>query len=324
MTNRKKSLEIDDIAAAWAARLDRGPLSKEEESALQEWLTRDSRHLGAYARARAVLASTDRARALGTPFGAAPVLEGVSQRVTRRRVLVIGGAAALATCVAVIASFTPRAYARSFRTGIGQRRIVSLPDGSTVTLNTSSSIDVRYTPEHRAVALLDGEALFDVAKEPGRPFLVNTSYIDVLAVGTSFAVEFLSDEPVRVLVRDGTVDVMRPGAPVAEAVRITANTRIIAPADGPIVAESVSAAEMDRELAWLAGQLAFEGETLQEAAEEFARYSRLRIIIENHSVGRKTITGLFAANDPVGFAEAVAKSLGLHVTVEGNQITLSR
>jgi transmembrane sensor len=128
---------------------------------------------------------------------------------------------------------------------------------------------------------------------------------------------------VQVLVREGVVEVKRPDAPVAPPVRLAANTRASAPADAPIVAASVAPAEVTRALAWRVGRIAFEGETLKEAAAEFARYSDTRIEIDAPDVENQTVAGLFVSNDPVGFSKAVAASFKLHMEVSDHEIRLS-
>ena len=92
----------------------------------------------------------------------------------------------------------------------------------------------------------------------------------------------------------------------------------------PIAPVKLSRDEVTRELAWKAGRIAFEGETLADAAQAFERYSDTRIIIQDPSIGREEITGLFASNDPVGFARAAALSLDLKATVGPNEVRISR
>jgi transmembrane sensor len=324
MEKRTPSRQVDDIAADWAAKIDGRPLSNEEEVALEAWLAVDPRHLGAYAKARAVALHTDRARALGVNFDPAtfaprPVLR------PSRRVMLMGGAAAAAATVALVTGTT--FYLRSVEgvaTGLGETRVVSLEDGSVVTLNTQSEIEVRYTAERRGIVLVQGEALFDVAKNKNRPFVVEAGDTQVRAVGTSFTVERLPGGPVQVLVREGVVEVKRPGVPVAPAVRVAANTRAIAPSNAAIAAFAVAPSEVSRALAWREGRLAFEGSTLRDAAASFARYSDTQIVIDDPAVASETITGLFVSNDPVGFARAVALSLNLRVQVGEGQVRLSR
>ena len=146
----------------------------------------------------------------------------------------------------------------------------------------------------------------------------------VRAVGTCFNVRALPNQPVQVLVREGIVEVKRPGVAVAPTVLVAMNSRAIAPQDAPIVAKPVETAEVGRELAWRVGRLAFHGETLAEAASQFARYSDVRIQIDDPEVANQKVTGLFVSTDPVGFANAVAVSFDLHTEIGDNQIRITR
>ncbi|MEI9988600.1 MAG: FecR domain-containing protein [Rhizomicrobium sp.] len=244
---------------------------------------------------------------------------------SRRRVLWGGGIAAGVAGLAVagrplLQSFGGDRYA----TRVGEMRVVPLNDGSLISLNTQSEVVVRYSKSRRDIDLIQGEALFDVAKNAQRPFIVHAGDIAVRAVGTSFTVRVLPSQPVQVLVKEGVVEVTRPDIPVAPPVRAAANTRAIAPANAPIVAKPVETAEVERALAWRDGRIAFHGETLGTAADEFARYSDIRIRIDDPSVAQERITGLFLAGDPIGFANAVAVSFDLRVAVADNEVRLLR
>jgi transmembrane sensor len=328
MAGRETSQVIDAKAADWAARVDRGPLSAPEQSALDAWLAGDSRRLGAYAKARAVFAHVQRARALGPGFDAAdfaepPPARAVPSAPSRRRVLWLGGGAAAAAVVAVGGGL--RLRGDRFQTRLGEVRLVPLADGSSITLNTASRVAVAFSRTERRVRLIEGEALFEVAKDPARPFLVEAGDTQVRAIGTSFTVRCLADSPVQVLVRQGVVEVKHGLAPAAApAVRVAANTRAVASADGAVAASSMAPSQVTRELVWREGLLAFEDVTLEQAAAEFARYSDTRIVIDDPAVARETVTGLFSSNNPSGFAKAVASTLDLRAEAAPGQVRLSR
>jgi transmembrane sensor len=325
MVNRQTSQEIDERAAEWAARIDRGALTEGEEAALETWLAEDTRHVGAYAKARAVLLHTERARALGGAFFETASKAATSSQVPKRGASWFAGVAAAAlTCVAVAATLMLHSSKDRFSTRLGETRVIPLDDGSVVTLNTASSVVVSFTRGQRRIELVEGEALFDVAKDPARPFLVAAGDTEVKAIGTSFTVQRLLGKPTEVLVREGLVEVKRPELPVVPVVRVAANNRATAPVDAAIETHAVPAQVVARELAWRVGRIAFEGETLREAAAAFERYSNIRVVIADSRIADETIAGLFVSNDPVGFAKAVALSLGLHAEVSGGEVRLSR
>lgn len=327
---RETAQEIDLKAAEWIAKVDRG-LSPQEERALDAWLAGDPRRVGAYGKMRATALHTERARALGPSFDPADFHSGRTDqpRLSRRGVLLAGGgaiAASAAGLAAVNVLFSETG--RRFGTQIGEVKVTPLEDGSVMTLNTASRVVVDFTDDQRAIRLLEGEALFDVASDAARPFVVDAGGTVVRAVGTSFTVRKLADTPIKVLVREGVVEVSRraPAAASAPPVRAVANTVVLAPAvtGAAIEATAVAPAAVGRELAWREGRIAFEGETLREAARQFARYSETRIVIDDPAIAAEEVSGLFQANDPVGFARAVAVSFGLHAEIRADEVRIRR
>jgi transmembrane sensor len=316
--------QIEDIAAEWAVKTDAGPLEAGEQAALDAWLDAETRHLGAFARARAALAFASADRLAGTQ----DLRKWVSQPPAHSRRKFVMAAAGMAACGAGAILAAPwmlsQPEGQSYSTRIGETQIVPLADGSIITLNTNSKVLVDYTNNRRDISLLQGEALFDVAKNRQRPFFVLAGGAEARAVGTSFAVRSLPGQAVQVLVREGIVEVKRPDTPVAPPVRLAANMRAIVPADAPIRVEPMTPDEVARLLAWREGRIAFEGETLKEAAAEFARYSNTHIVIDAPGMENRTVAGLFVANDPVGFSEAVAASFKLRMEVSDHEIRLSR
>ncbi|MGE5565209.1 MAG: FecR family protein [Parcubacteria group bacterium] len=307
----RSSAEIDDAAAEWAARADAGALEPHEAEALNAWLAEDPRHLGAYARAGAVLAHFDKARALGPDFEPA-----VAPAPTRR-----GALSALAATVAITAGAGAITYSLVFRrysTKVGEMRRVALPDGSTVTLNTASTVVVDFVNGRRNVRLERGEALFSVARG-ARPLEVEAGGVRLKASDALFNIRRHEGRQVEVLVCNGVVDVA-DGANVA---RLPKATIAYARPAAPVSAKPVNGDDVQRKLAWREGMIAFHGETLAEAADEFARYSDQRIVIDDPEVARRTVVGLFVANDPAGFAKAVATSFGLRADTVPDGVRLT-
>ncbi|EGF91176.1 fecR family protein [Asticcacaulis biprosthecium C19] len=314
--------EIDATAADWAARADRG-LTPAEDAELDAWLGEDPRRAGAYARARAVSAYSERAAALGPAYDPRR-FEGRKKIVTRREWLMGGGAVAAGLGAAAWVGLSMTGRGQAHLTHVGEMKVVPLDDGSVISLNTHSHIRVAYSHNRRAIHLDDGEALFDVVKDAARPFVVLAGETEITAVGTSFVVRRLAGLPVQVLVREGIVDVRQTAQPVATTLRLPAMNRAEASDSGPIRRLAVAPTEVERAMAWREGRIAFEGDTLRQAAAEFARYSDTRIVIEDPQIARETVTGLFQANDPVGFSKAVAVSFGLRTQIREKQVRLYR
>ncbi len=303
--------------------MDRGALSDEQQRTLEAWLSKDRRHLGAYARARAVAAHFDRSRALGASFDPRQYRESRWMWLRHGRSPWVAGALA-AGIAALVVGVILRAPSGEFATQRGEIRLVPLADGSAITLNTETTLDVAYTKSARNVELVGGEALFDVAKDKSRPFIVHAGDTRIRAVGTSFTVRRWPGEKVRVLVREGVVEVTQDVTANAAPIRVSAQSQALSEPRAPTAIAPVPMPQIDRELAWRQGMISLDGRTLREAAAEFGRYSSTAIIIDDPSIADRTVTGLFAANNPVGFARAVATSMSLEVEVDTNAVRLSR
>ena len=321
---RETAQSIDETAAAWTARIDRG-LTADEQTELNAWLGGDARRIGALARARALWLHSDRAAALGAPpVAEAPEEEDApASRFSRRTALLGGGA--IAASLALAAALPAILHrGRQIATNIGEIRRVPLGDGSVATLDTDSLMETAFTEGLRTVRLLSGVAYFEVAHDPARPFVVEARDVAVRAVGTAFSVRNLAGAPVSVVVSEGKVAIRR-GAEAA-TVPLVANMR----ADIPVAALSAAIArpltpdDLGRALAWREGMLAFEGETLAAAAARFRRYGGPAIEIDDRRLAGEPISGLFSASDPRGFAHAVAVSLDARVSEDGQAIRLER
>jgi len=362
----QQSDKIDEQAAVWAARVAGGNLTPDEQSCFDLWHAADIRHVGAFARAQAILLRVGRLRAVGAEAlraaipeipsalmapeppqdvadsqanksGAAihdaPPAMTRSSAWTRRRVMLTGSAAASLAAAGIVGAamiwndrsrtFVVAPPVEYFATRIGETRSVRLADGSVITLNTNSKVSVSYTETIRNIHLDQGEALFKVAKNKTRPFIVTASDTVVRAVGTSFTVRVLPERPVQVLVQEGVVEVTHRGVRSSKPVRAVAETQTVVAANAPIAVRAVPRIQVERDLAWRYGQISFENETLADAAVEFARYSDTRIAVDP-AISNRTITGMFAANDPVGFAKVVASVLNLHVETDSREVWIVR
>lgn len=327
---REPAGTIDDTAAEWVARLDRG-LSEAERAHLESWLAGDTRRQGALARAKAIWLHADRAASLGSGIGDAsaepePEADPRSDRVSRRRILAGGSALAASLALGAIAVPVLIRRSRRFRSNVGEIRRVPLGDGSVVTLDTDSVIETAFSDAERHVHLISGTAYFEVAHDKARPFLVQARDVTVRVLGTAFSVRALAGAPIAVMVSQGHVAISRKAAD-AQKLNLTPNMRAILPdaipAEAPIgTVASIEPDALQRALAWRDGMLAFEGETLGDAVSRFRRYGGPSIEVEGAALARQPISGLFTANDPRGFAKAVAISLDAVVREDGNTIRL--
>jgi transmembrane sensor len=191
-----------------------------------------------------------------------------------------------------------------YRTHAEDQLTATLPDGSTVRLNTGTQVRVRLTRAFRDVELLQGEALFTVAKDKHRPFRVTSLGSEIRAVGTAFNVDRRHDVTT-VTVLEGQVEV----APVAAALRLhsqgdgsVADVIRLAPTQQARVAAEgrlVTKRTVDvREItAWTHPMLKFSDEPLRDVIAEFNRYNTTRLVLNDDELGAVRVSGVFSAAD---------------------------
>lgn len=212
--------------------------------------------------------------------------------------------AASACFVVVLAGwFALGTRGQVIETDLTERRQVMLDDGSVVQLEPETLLRVKFVDHERRVALERGRALFRVAKDTQRPFLVSSGHTSVRAVGTAFGVEN-NRRGVIVTVAEGKVAVARtrddgaaPGQqPSMPAdVLLTAGQQITVKDSGAV--ETVRAVDTTRALAWAEGQLVFENETLAHVVTEFNRYNRTQLRISDDQLASRRVSGVFEATD---------------------------
>jgi transmembrane sensor len=313
---RENADSIDSAASEWVAKIDRG-LKQEERIAFEQWLGADSRCRGALAHAQAVWRNLDRAqvfRIADEARRAPPVVKGRRSRA--------GAYAAALLAVIVSVGIWVNYTLNHLSTTVGEIRQVPLNDGSRVTLDTASRIDVEYEAQARIVRLESGEALFEVAKDPKRPFVVRAGNIRVRAVGTAFLVRRRSDDDVDVTVTKGTVDVWYEARRPEAAVRLKAGAATSLRGKTIAPPQDLTALQLERAIDWKSGVVDLNGRTLGEAAAEINRYNRRSVEIPDPRLAAQTLVGNVSTSDPVAFAEAAAAMFDARVRNEGDRIIL--
>jgi transmembrane sensor len=198
---------------------------------------------------------------------------------------------------------------------------VPLKDGSRISINTGSDLEVALGARRRGVTLTSGEAWFEVANDADRPFVVAAGKVRVRALGGAFSVR-RRGEGCDVLVTEGAVEAWLDGGGRAPT-RMPAGCKgVIDDGRDPIVIQEPQ--EIERTLSWRSGMITLDGQSLAEAAQEFNRYNARQIVITDSSLARRRFVGLFRTNDPEGFAAAVAATIGVRVIDRADVITLAR
>lgn len=307
MGERPTSRQLDDQAAAWVVRRDRGDLSNADHAAFETWMATDTRAAGALLRAEAVMLDAASAQALGRQFDHSQ-FRAETVGLSRRRILSWGGAAAASVAAGgVLLSMATAGDAQA--TAVGEVRLVPLSDGSTVTLNTNSRAVIRLHKDLREIEMTRGEAYFSIARDLERPFVVKMGGRSLRSGGGAFSVRRLDAGRCEIVVQSGELLLDRQGSDLP----VKANARVTLDQEGATHVAALAGRDIDRALAWREGKIAFEGESLEEAAALFARYGGPRIIIPDSELAREPITGLFAANDPAGFSRTAALAFGARV-----------
>jgi len=312
-------------AASWVTRLHGPNRSPELEAGLRAWLALDVSHRDAFELATEVWQKT-----ADLP-GKLPARDWEFRSSRRQRRTVIRKWAIAAAAIAAIA-IAARFYldqARVMKTGVGEQRVMTLPDGSRVELNTGSRMVLAYSEDVRKVLLESGEVWFDVARDPSRPFIVVAGDRSITALGTSFIVRREeSGLTVTLLAGKLAVAVDSTAKPAAQEARadtiLQPGERLTLSTKAP---PSVDSPELARVTAWQRGQVLFEDTPLADAIGDFNRYSTRKLICklkrETDACARIRVGGTFHVGDVVSFARAVAASNGLGVAVSQDHVELN-
>ena len=199
---------------------------------------------------------------------------------------------------------------RDASTETGERSLLVLADGSRITLNTASAVHADYTGRERRVTLVRGEAYFDVAKDPSRPFIVSAGLRQVIAVGTAFDVR-LQEHKVKVTLVEGKVRILRVATPIAvDAAPIQSIPAVMLEAGSALVAEDGAAdrieqIDTERATSWRSGKLVFDGERLVDVVAEMNRYSREKLEIADPALQGRKVSGVFEPTSGEAFAKAL-------------------
>jgi len=332
VTNENGSLlSISEQALRWWVVCNDKSASAEERREFGEWVARGPERVEAYlrvARLRAALARPDVRwpetptevlvrDALASPEEAVPIRPRIARDSERRSRAFARLPLALAASLLVVLllGWLVLLQPRQFETKLGEQRSVLLADGSRVTLNTDSKIEVRMGNEWRVILLVKGQALFDVTRDPRRPFEVRTRNAVARAVGTQFDVDLRADRTVvtvvegRVAMMDAASDTNMP-LPV-----LSVGDRVVV--RGQRTGELQHGVDVGAATAWTRLQIVVKGRPLGEVAAEFNRYGPGRIDIRSAALRAQEITATFNLNDPASFIAFIEGIEGAHIARDG-------
>ena len=313
----------DEAAARWSEILRDAPDQARVREAFEAWRARSPEHAAAYRRIEAanhwvrVLSDSPEMQSLRRET-LARVAEAKLSASRRWRRLSIAASLLLMVGVGMVAlrpEMARRMFAGAgdtlagnvYQTGVGQRSVVAMDDGSVVTLNTDSRLSVHYRADVRAVTLERGQALFKVAKDRARPFVVTAGGKRVTALGTEFDVR-VGERLFEVTLIEGRVGVS-PAQDIAPTATNAATLAELRPGQQFVAAGSsrplVRVADVGRVVSWRNGQIVFENERLDSAIAEMNRYSRRKVVLGDPQLASLKISGAFNAGDTHTFVEAL-------------------
>lgn len=307
-------------AADWIVRLQADDLTEADALAFDAWLQASPAHVRAYDAALTVWGEFD---AAGPEVREALMATRVRRPAPSRRFYLAAGAMAAAAAVAVIVvpAWTPEAAPASYTTAIGEHRTVALADGSTIELNAGTRLSVALDPRERRVVLDEGQAVFDVAADARRPFLIAAGDRTVRVVGTQFDVR-RRDGRLSVTVARGVVEVRPAGEAGGRAFRLRPGQRLDHVEGSPEA--RVIAAAPEEVLGWRSGRLVYRDRPLGEVVADLNEQFPTPIRLEDPSLAATPISGVLILDDQ----DAVIRRLALLVSVSavrsGDGVTLRR
>jgi transmembrane sensor len=235
--------------------------------------------------------------------------------------------------VAGVLALRPWKAGDAYDTAVGEQRVVVLQDGTRLSMNTSTRIRVDFAKSQRTVKVERGEALFEVAKDASRPFVVQAAGSEVVATGTAFLVQptptgKAGDQALAVTLVEGQVVVRS----VAGGGHLLEKPLVMVPGErlrlsrsdaekSPATVTRVDRPQMDQVLAWKRGEARFDNVSLLEAVAEMNRYDRVPIIVSG-KVGERRVSGVVKTGDKASFAHAMANLHGLVVRDHGDRFEL--
>ena len=347
MNPSAKAQDIEAAAAAWFERREWSEWDAAAQAALEAWLSESTAHRIAFVRLEAAWEQAERLKALGAgaplgrvpardsfgfapedsaiqPIEAAPMAEAdVYARWRSGRLKWAIGIPSLAAVLALVVWYQSAPHWQTYGTEVGTIAPVTLADGSRITLDSNTRIQVAFDSGHRLVRLDHGEALFEVTKDPTRPLIVEVANKRVTAVGTEFSVRRDMDD-ITVLVKEGRVRIEGDARHFeAQATELQAGGE--ASTRGSAIAiERRSLSEVDRALSWREGYLEFQETPLPQVVAEFNRYRVQKIEIDDPRLNAIRIGGRFRCSDAEAFLKLLQQGFPVLVTRDENHVSLHR
>ncbi|WP_339545079.1 FecR family protein [Pseudomonas sp. RA_35y_Pfl2_P32] len=311
---------VRDEAALWFTRVQDAPLSPGDQQRFSAWLAQHPQHRDEYQLLQGLWNATEL-----VPKARLQALCATPPTRIQRRPLLQYAVAASVLAVAVGFGLVnglggPASYRAEFSTALGERRQVSLPDGSLIELNSRSQVRVNFQGDQRGIELTQGEAMFHVEHDSRRPFVVVAGAGKVTVTGTRFDVR-RDTQQTRVVVEQGQVKVQGRDRDV---VNLTAGLATRIDAQGRVApAQAVDAPALT---AWRSGKLVFNDARLSEVAAEVSRYRERPLTVGSAAVGNLRLTSVFKSDNTEALLKALPSILPVAIRThdDGSQEIIAR
>jgi transmembrane sensor len=336
--------QIEATAADWLARRDREDFSAEEAAELGHWLQSSTANRIAFLRLEAVWRKANRLQVLGAglpprtmphpgEWRSSPFFSGEpepsnltsdvrptrAETAARHWILAIAASIAMAMVGTAGWFWWPRGP--QYKTEVGGVEAVPIADGSKLILNTNTRVRVLLTEEERRVDLDQGEAFFEVAKDPTRPFVVGAGDLRVVAVGTKFSVK-RETEGLRVVVTEGVVRVEKDVEGTEQVLTEVFAGSIAHSRAGGVLVREESIPQAEEALSWRSGFVVFRATPLTDAVAEFNRYNTRKIRISDPSIASFRVSGNFRAANAEAFARLLEQGFSIRAETKPEEIIL--
>ena len=338
MRKPKLPTQIVEEAAEWFVEMDRDDVDRPTRQRFDEWLRRSPEHVRAFLEllqiweqgaqprpSRHIDAESLIAEVLGAPSNVVP-LHARSELPTpvqqkKRPTFYAWSSVAASVLLVVLLGTWLYIERNTYSTGIGEQRSVALADGSVVQLNTRSRIRIRYSEHERGIELLEGQALFNVAHDQDRPFVVAGGNASIRAIGTQFDV-YRKQAATTVTVVEGSVTIIpetkrtsTPIEPLAAGEQVTITQSSV---------ESSGTTDVTAAIAWTQRRLMFRKTTLAEVVREFNRYNERPLRIANPRLQEFLISGTFSSTDPSPLLRFLREQPGMRVIESRDEVRIDR
>jgi len=330
---------IQEHASLWISRMDRG-LTTDEQKSLSIWLNESDAHKDALFNLAKLWDDLSVLNELSDLFP-------LETKTKPKRFVPIAMAASFAAIMLSSASLmftdislpfinsaSKIAQVKHYQTKIGEQVSFSLPDGTSIRLNTNSQVKVAFTDNHRQISLLKGEARFDVAKDKNRPFTVSVEDKSFTALGTIFNVQKNGIDDLELVVTEGKVLISDTNTITQRLDNIVSSFKtlehnklsgsVVNSGEKSLVTQNtkiskISLDQIQKELSWQQGMLIFDATPLNTALDEISRYNDIQFEIIDTGLSELKVSGYFKSGDIDSLLQSLSDNFDIHFQKSSNK-----